>query len=301
MNSLFVTGATGFIGSHLLRGIGINKYERVYCLTRSEDKARHLFKGDNLRFVAGSLFDSGGYASSLRSSDVVVHLAAATGKARAQEYFDVNARGTEFLVEQCRHAGVKNFIYISSIAVKFQDKSQYYYAQSKQQGEEAVIRSGLSYTILRPTIVIGKESPAWRSLSALARAPFLFMLGDGATRIQPIYVDDLVEAILSVVDERIFSGETFDLGGPEAIGIEEFLKRIHRLYRGKDPKVVRLGLRPLIPALAFLEKHLYSLLPFTAGQLSAFVNDGTVESNRLFEQKRSRMKNVDSMLGLLAG
>jgi nucleoside-diphosphate-sugar epimerase len=293
MSSLFITGFSGFIGSNLLRRIDPRKYQKVYGLGRTQP-AGHF--PENFQFVKGCICDTDSYARYLNSCDTVIHLAAATGKAMPAEYFKVNTRGTELLIEQSQQSGVKNFLYVSTIAAKFADKNLYYYAQSKEQGEHAVTGSRLNYAIVRPTIVIGKEAVIWKTLSNLARKPVLLMLGDGTARIQPIYIEDLVDCLLTILDSNYFSNEVYELGGPEEITFEHLLKRIHHLYHAKDPSVVHIPLKLLSATLSFLEKRFYSVLPINAGQLCAFNNDGTIEMNRLFRVAAPQMRNVDSML-----
>jgi nucleoside-diphosphate-sugar epimerase len=293
MSSLFITGSSGFIGSNLLRRIDPLKYEKVYCLGRTQpagDLPQHV------QFVKGCICDTESYSRYLDSCDTVIHLAAATGKAMPDEYFKINTKGTELLIEQSQRHAIKNFLYVSTIAAKFSDKTRYYYAQSKQQGEQAVRNSGLNYAIVRPTIVIGKEAVIWKTLSNLARKPVLLMLGDGTARIQPIYIEDLVNCLLTILNSNYFSNEVFELGGPEEITFEHLLRRIHQLYHAKEPSVIHIPLRLLSATLSFLEKRFYSVLPINAGQLSAFNNDGTIEMNRLFRVAAPQMRNVDSML-----
>ena len=293
MSSLFITGFSGFIGSNLLRRIDSRKYEKVYGLGRTQPSGNFP---ENFQFVKGCICDTDSYARYLNSCDTVIHLAAATGKATPDEYFKVNTRGTELLIEQSQQSGVKNFLYVSTIAAKYSDKTSYYYAQSKEQGEQVVRKSQLNYAIVRPTIVIGKEAVIWKTLSGLARRPVLLMFGDGKTRVQPIYIEDLVDCLLRILESNYFSNEVFELGGPEEITFEHLLKRIHHLYHAKEPSVVHIPLKLLSATLAFLEKRFYSVLPINAGQLSAFNNDGTIEMNRLFRVAAPQMRNVDSML-----
>ena len=157
----------------------------------------------------------------------------------------------------------------------------------------------MNYTIVRPTIVLGKECPGWSALSRLAQLPFIPISGDGTARIQPIDVDDLVDAINLIVEEKDFCNEIFDLGGPETLSIEDFLKRVHRLYRGHEPKVIHLPHKALRWVIAGAERYLPRLMPLNAGQLSVFVEDGTIVSNRIFERQRSRMKDLDTILQAL--
>jgi NADH dehydrogenase len=295
--SLFITGAGGFVGGNLLKKINPGEFTKVYCLGRNESKdMADLAAHGKVTFIKGGLLDSNLYAPYLSSTDTVVHLAAVTGKARPEEYFEVNARGTELLVNRCKEAGVKNFLHVSTIAVTFGDISSYYYALSKVRGEEAVRKSGLRYTIVRPTIVIGKRSPIWNNFFKLAAAAVTPLFGDGKVRIQPIYIDDFVDCLTTIIQENIFSGETIELGGPEIVTIEDFLARIRRFCFNKDPRIVHIPLKYLLPVVSFLEKRFYSALPFTSGQLSSFRFDGIAKSNAAFERRFPKMKNVDEMI-----
>ena len=300
MQSLFITGATGFIGRSLLSSLDLRAYEIIYCLARRPlQPSEHPVRAENVQFVVGSLEKSGTWAPFLARATTVVHLAAATGKTAPKLYFSVNTRGTESLLLACREANSKNFLYVSSIAVKFPDKRRYPYAQSKELAEEAVRRSGLNYTIIRPTVVIGRDAPLWQALLRLAKPPIILLPGDGRTRIQPIYIDDLVACLGSILDENIFADETFEVGGPEAITIEDFITAIHVLISGKRPQVLHVPLKPILTLLGLLEMGLNQVLPVTAGQLSAFYQDGTIEPNRLFWRHSPTMKRVSEMLDLV--
>ncbi|MGH7820003.1 MAG: NAD-dependent epimerase/dehydratase family protein [Candidatus Binatia bacterium] len=299
MSSIFVTGGTGFIGQAFLRGLERSSHDAIYCLTRSGALPAGLRPSTSLRPVRGTLRDAGSYSEALGASDIVVHLAAATAKARREEHFAVNAEGTRALLEQCRRSGTKRLLHVSTIAVRFADKSSYPYAQSKELAERAVQTSGLRHVIVRPTIVIGKGGGAWRGISTLARSPVLVVFGDGTARVQPIHVDDLVRCLLHVVSEGRFADEVLELGGPEEATFEGFLKDVHRALRGREPRrALRLPVGPLMKVLAALERPFAPLLPITAGQLAAFCNDTTARPNPIFERFAPEMKRIREMIEL---
>jgi len=299
MTSLLITGASGFIGRHLLARLNPQLYDPVYCLSRSEEAARKLGGQKHLHWMVGSLFDSDMYGGCLESIDVVIHLAATTGKAPREEYFRVNADGTRHLLAQCQRRGVKNFLYVSSIAATYQNKTQYYYAQSKQAAEDTVRHSALQYAIVRPTIVLGKESPGWQALSKLARLPLLVVFGDGCARIQPVDVNDVADALLAILEERRFHNESFDVGGPEIVSMEEFLRRVRRLYYDRETRTIHLPWKPMASLLAFTDRYAPGLMPLNAGQLCALIQDGTAVPNWLWETRRPRMKDLDTLLRML--
>src|SRR5262249_38698926 len=138
---LFLTGSTGFLGRHVRRH-----------LQQVEDR----FSIAELPRSAGAdLLAPRSYERELAGADTVIHLAAATGKAPIAEHLRANDEGTRVLLEQCRRSGVRHFVFVSTIATKSPDIRHYPYARAKLAAEAAVVSSGLDYTIVRPTIIVG--------------------------------------------------------------------------------------------------------------------------------------------------
>jgi NADH dehydrogenase len=250
--------------------------------------------------VQGDLLVPASYERCLDRVDVVLHLAAATGKTSSADHFAVNAEGTRLLLEQCRRHGVRRFLYVSSIAAKFQDVRHYPYARSKRQGEAAVAASGLAFTVVRPTPVIGLGSGVWEGFRKLATGTVTPIFGHGRTPIQPIYVEDLADILLDLAREPDCRNETLEIGGPEVVSIEDFIRRVGRAYN-RQPRVVHVPARPVKTALAWMEPWLRPLLPLTAGQICSFVEDGTITPNRISRHWQSRLKTVEQMIALAAG
>jgi NADH dehydrogenase len=300
-NSLFITGSSGFVAGHLLRRLPLERYDKVYCLSRGEsDVVRSLAQAGQVEFIAADLLDVEAYASRLASADIVVHLAAVTGKAKRQTYFDVNAAGTDALVKKCREVGIPRLLHTSTIAVKYRNIKYYYYAQSKRQAEAIVRDSGLRYTIVRPTIVLGRDAANWPPLRKMATGAILTLPGNGRALVQPIHVDDLVDAMAHLIEHEKFDNETIDLGGPDAVSIENFLCRIRQRVLGdQTPRVVHLPLGLMRGSLGFIERYLFSGLPVTAGQLSVFGNDGPAEEHPALRDVRSGMMSLDALLDQL--
>lgn len=298
--TIFVTGGSGFIAGHFLRRLVADGDWSVCCLSRhGSDVIDELSDRANFRFLRGGLLDGALYEPHLAEADVVVHLAAVTGKAARRTYFDVNVEGTAYLLERCRAAGRPKFLFTSTIAVKYDDIRRYHYAQSKRRAEEIVRESGLEYTIIRPTIVLGRDAPGWASLRKMASARVLAIPGSGRAGIQPILVDDLVSCMLFILREGVFENEVLELGGPESSTLEAFLVRIHRRVRGKQPRVVHLPLRLMTSMLGLAEPVLLRFLPVSAGQLSVFGNDGLAADNAVLRQLHSEMTGLDEMMGRL--
>jgi nucleoside-diphosphate-sugar epimerase len=296
---LFLTGGTGFIGRQLLARLAREDAHSVRCLSRRTSLSTEKVDA-GVEVVTGDLREPESYREALRGCDVVVHLAGVTGKARRAEYFATNEGGTRALLDACRRASVRRVIFASSIAATYQDKTAYPYAQSKQRAEQAVSDSGLNYLIVRPTIVLGRGSMIWNKLVTLAGLSVTPILGDGHVRVQPIYVDDLATFLLSMIAISDFPDCAVDLGGPDVVTFEDLLRKIRRALTGRNSTVVHLPVRGTIALLAWMERWLNpNLLPVTAGQLSAFVNDSVAVEHSLVTDKRRGMKTIDEMLTLL--
>jgi NADH dehydrogenase len=295
--SLLITGAGGFVGAQLLAKLDTAAYQTVYCLTRKRENIRlPLSKSQDVKIIEGDLLNASAYEDCLANVDTVIHMAALTGKANPKDYFKVNAYGAMLLLDRCKKAGVKNFLFVSSIAVSFENKYRYFYAQSKEQAEEYVKSSGLNHTILRPTMIMGKGSNVFEGLARLAGLPVIPVFGKGKVKIQPVHVDDVVRAILRIEADNRYLGEVLELGGPGELTIEDFMKKIAAAGNKKNPSTLHLPLGLIVFALSIMERLVYGLLPFTIGQLGSFRNDGTAVSNSLVNKLTSFMKTPDEMI-----
>jgi NADH dehydrogenase len=299
--TLFLTGASGYVGNRLLDQLDSSQFTRIVCLVRHRDSIpAEIVDRDGVDLVVGDLLAAETYSAGLEGCDTVIHLAAVTGKAQPSAYFNVNAEGTRQLLEVAARAGVRSFLHISTIAVKFTDQTRYFYAHSKALAEQLVRESGLAHTILRPTIVIGRGSPVLLGLAKMAGAPVMPVFGNGKTPVQPVFVDDLVTTIRAILVEERFEGETIEIGGSETMSIEEFLIRIRRTMFGKSPRSLHLPLRPVRALLSVLERFLLPILPLTAGQLALFANESSIEPSFFLDQHNDGFLTVDRVLEMVA-
>lgn len=302
--TLFATGVSGFIGRALLarlapRRVPDGKGERP---TRVIGLSRNVtaMSIPNVELVRGDLLAPDAWAKHLAGVGVVLHAAAATGKLRPEEYERVNVEGTRALIEACRSAGVRHLRYVSSIAAGYPDLERYPYGRSKRAAEELVRQSGLSWSILRPTIVLGRRSALWESLRGLASLPLIPVFGTGAVRVQPIHVDDLCDVLADWTFDESLAGGTFDAGGPDALSMEDLLQRIKQAVQGRRGAVLHVPLAPLMGGLRLLEGPLFALLPLSSGQLYAFAHDSTAAPNALLARHQGAMRGIDALLAELA-
>jgi NADH dehydrogenase len=293
-----MTGGAGLLGTRLLRALE-DRCDRISVLDLpgaiSEDFASG--SAENVEIIRGDLLEPDTYAHAISEGCSILHLAAMTGQASEELHFRVNLNGTEALLEQSRRAGVARFLFISTIAVNFPDKKRYFYAQAKQAAEEAVRQSKLPFVIVRPTIIAAPGSPVLAGLERLACLPFVLVPGNGAVKVQPVWVGDLVDFILGLMD-RDWQGETFDLGGPSSPTIEELMQEIRLIRGGGTARSLHLPIRPLLSILGIAEALGIKRLPVTAGQLSSFRFDGIAETWPPHIDRPDGMMGVRQMLEL---
>jgi len=294
--AVFVTGGAGFAGRRLLAELR-RAGRTVVALDRSGALADAAAGDSGLTVVRGDLLDPATYRDALTTCDTVVHLAAATGRASAADHFRVNAQGTEALLGEATRAGITRFLFVSSIAVTFQDVRGYHYAIAKQRAEQLVAGSSLRHVILRPTIILGPGAPILKALEKLALLPAIVLPGNGKARVQPIHVDDVVKSILTVVEIDLFDNEILDIGGPSIITMEELLQALRQARTGRAGRVVHVPLPLLRLPLGLAEAiGLGAALPISAGQLSSFRWDGVAGANRLQERLASGMTGLSEMV-----
>lgn len=288
----FVTGIGGFVGRRVAARIAARGTPAV-ALIRSGPA---VDSGEAIRAVRADLLDPAGYEGALRGCDVVVHLAAATGRASPAEHHRVNVDGTRALLGACERAGVRRFVFVSSIAAGFPDTAGYPYARSKIAAEECVRTSGLDFTIVRPTMIFGPDSPVLVGLRRLAAAPVMPVFGGGRVLVQPIWVEDVAELVLAVADDAALRGDTIELGGPDRLPLIELLRRIRLRVRGRRGPVLKVPIGPMLPVLAVAERVAGRLLPFTIGQLATFRFDGTARDDGRLAFRIDRLTTLEEML-----
>jgi NADH dehydrogenase len=293
-DGIFVTGGSGFVGRRLLNALPALG-RPVYALQHTARIGSGPIAG--VTFVAGDLLEPATYTAALSNCRTVLHLAASTGRARAADHLRTNAEGTAALVAASKSAGVSEFLFVSSIAAAFPDTRGYHYAIAKRAAEDTVRGSGLPFLIIRPTIILGPGAPILGALEKLALLPVIVVPGSGRVRVQPVHVDDVVRCLVAAVRDRLFTGETVALGGPDTVTFRELLGEIRRDRKGADGSAMRVPLPLLQTPLRLAEAAgLTKVLPITAGQLTSFKFDGLGAPNRVQDAAGGPRRNLAEMI-----
>lgn len=217
-----MTGGTGFIGSHLAEAL-LKRGVQVRCLVRKESDLKWL-KGLPIEIISGDCSDQASLREAVKDIDEIFHLAGITKAVKEKTYFEVNAFGTENLINACLEDNprIQKFIYLSSQAAagpcrngdkkKESDRCNPLsaYGQSKRRGEELALAHAheIPLVILRPTGVYGPRDKDFYTLfkwvSKRIKPCF-------SGKVSLCYVQDVIQAILLAAESRTKSGEIFFL------------------------------------------------------------------------------------------
>jgi nucleoside-diphosphate-sugar epimerase len=226
MNAL-VTGATGFIGSHLCEAL-VHRGYKVTCLTRTASNLKWIENLD-IRLCKGDCTDSDSLFSAVEDADYIFHIAGLTKATSEHDFFSVNAKGTENLVKAAsdRNPRLKRFIYLSSLAAAGPSRNGSSiredanpapvsnYGKSKLEGEKAVLsyKNSIPVTILRPPAVYGPRDRDMLVMFKMIKKGVFFDLGKCYYSL--LYVDDLVQGIILCAEDKKAEGKVYFLSDAE--------------------------------------------------------------------------------------
>jgi dihydroflavonol-4-reductase len=234
-----VTGASGFLGRHLVRAL-LEAGRPVHALCRDASALAGLRHPD-LRILSGDVRDPASYIPGLAAGTSVFHLAAVRNhpRSRVRDMEEINVLATAELARRSLAAGVGRFVQVSTVLAEGPAPGAY--AESKARGDREVLRlaaEGLPAAIVRPAIVFGPDHPSHPNritseIRRLLRQRVIRVVAGGRQARSLVYVDDVVRGLLAV--ERLgTAGEEYILGG-EAITPRDFGRLVLKLA----------GLRPL--------------------------------------------------------
>jgi len=295
-----VAGGTGFVGGEIARELH-RRGERVTVLSRSPERARAELP-DGVSVVRADVSDDGSLRGVMDFADaLVISLAFPNSPMenprRGHTFEAVDAAGTERLVAEARRVGVRRVLYVSGAGAAPDAKRHWF--RAKWRAEEAVRRSGLEYTILRPTWVYGPDDVALNRFLSFARIlPFVPLTGDGRQALAPVFVSDVARlAADSLRDPAAVSG-VFEVGGPQTLTMREIIRVALRVA----------GLRrPLLPAPAPLLKlaawplQLLPAPPLTPAAVDFVNQPATVDVGPLLARMPRRLTPLEEGLGTYLG
>jgi len=220
-----VTGATGFVGSHLVEALQNSSVE-VTALARSASKVADLAQG-GVRVVPGDLHDIAGLERAVRDQDVVYHVAGVVAARDESEFLRSNRDGTRNVLTAAEREGKPRFVLVSSLAAAGPalrgtpllgtepPHPVTAYGRSKLAAEQVVRSSSLPWSIVRPPIVYGPRDREVLKVFRLARLGLAPVFGDGSQELSAVHAADLAQALLAVTKAKATIGGTYNACHPQ--------------------------------------------------------------------------------------
>ena len=204
INRVIISGAKGFVGKNLRKFLSKNKIISIPL-------SRNNFKKNQF--------------PSLKNASHFVHLAGIGSESIDQDSFaKVNIELTKTVINLCKKNNVENIIYFSGLGVSKNSRSSYFI--SKFNAEQLIKKSGLQYTIFRPSYILGADDYLTKNISKQILKKQILIPGSGNFILQPISIDDVCSCINITLHSPKFLNKTIDLVGPKKNLIQEYYKKI---------------------------------------------------------------------------
>lgn len=214
--TVVVLGGSGFIGRHVVQALARNGcFLRI--ATRHPEKAyflKPLTRMGQMESLRVDLSLPHTLPPVLEGADAVVNLVGVLYEKGRQRFEVLHHQGAACLSESAKVAGVTQMVHISALGAS--ETSPSLYARTKAAGEKAVLTHFPEAVLLRPSVVFGPEDNFFNQFATMAcRSPFLPLIGGGRTRLQPIYVTDVAQAVIHALAGKAQPGLCYELGGTE--------------------------------------------------------------------------------------
>jgi NADH dehydrogenase len=268
-----VFGGSGFLGRYVVKRLAAAGYI-VRVAVRDPEGAMFLRPMGRVAQIVPlycSLTDEPTVQRAVEGAAVVVNMVGILAERRTGDFNRIHAEGAGRIARLAAAAGVSRMVHVSAIGADAASPSLY--GQSKAAGEAAVLAAFPGASIVRPSLVFGQEDQFFNRFAAMAQVlPFMPVIA-GDTKMQPVYVGDVADAIMAALLGGDTAGEIYELGGPRVLTFREILAYILTVTRRKR-RLVNIPLSIARFQASFAEK--LPTKPFTRDQLLMLQKDNVV-------------------------
>jgi NADH dehydrogenase len=277
VTTVSVFGGTGFLGRRLVKRLAAEG-AAVRVVVRQPKRAGSALSAAALAqvtIVRADVTERASVAAAVAGADAVVNAVSAYVDEDGVTFESVHVTGAETLAREAAAAGVARFVLISGIGAD--PASQSPYIRARGRGELAVRQAFPAATVVRPSAMFGPGDALFGTIKDLARMlPALPLIGGGRTRVQPVYVEDVADAVTRMLADSSAAGRTYELAGPRVYTWRELVELALSLV-GR-----RRWLVPVPVPVAEIVARLSELLPsppLTSGQVDLLKTDNVANGN----------------------
>lgn len=228
---LLLTGATGFIGRHLLHKLYEQGHHMVAC-ARSPERLTALYPGiETLQVDFGKAIDIEDWLPHLKGIDAVINAVGIIRETPAQSFASIHTDAPLALFKASELAGVKRVIQISAAGADSFGFTEYY--ASKGRADEGLSQLDIDWLIVRPSLVYGPGAKSMGLLRGLAALPYIPLLGDGRQLLQPVHIDDVTELVSQYLQGLMPARLSINAVGPAPVSLADLLQK-QRLWLGQS-------------------------------------------------------------------
>ena len=295
-----VTGATGFVGRHVVREL-VSRGISVRALVRDRAKAIDVLPTDHTTLVVGDALDGTALADLVDGAQAVIHTVGIRRELPESVTFDrLHAGATGQILDAARAAGVRRFIQVSALGVR--PNAPTGYQQSKYEAEKLVKKSGLAWTIFRPSLIHGAEGEFTQMVRGwvlgrempYAALPYFCKVEKSAgfppkpviksAKIAPVAVEDVARAVVESLSRDESEGEIYAMCGGEVLEWPELVREMSDAVRmkGKDKPIIPIpGVLASMKTKALEMVGMGATLPFGPSEPMLAIEDGVCGNEKL--------------------
>jgi uncharacterized protein YbjT (DUF2867 family) len=271
INRVTVFGGTGFVGRRVVRHLS-DAAATVRIASRHPAPA----EGDNVEQIVADAHDERSVEAAVAGADGVVNAISLYAEHGGDTFHSVHVEAAARIARVARRVGIKRFVHLSGIGADAASPSPY--IRNRGEGEAAVQAAFPGAVVIRPAVMFAPDDAFLTKILGLLRTlPAYPLFGDGRTRLQPVYVDDVAAAISQVLRQTQRPYPIYELAGPRVYSYEELLRTIARTV----------GLRPVLVRIPFAfwdaAAGLAAILPrppLTRNQVELMQIDTTASDNQ---------------------
>jgi uncharacterized protein YbjT (DUF2867 family) len=267
-----VFGGTGFLGRRIVRHLALHGF-CVRVASRHPDRGHALLPPEDLqlRSIKADVHDERSVADALVGAYGAVNAVGLYVEQGRETFHSVHVESAQRVAAQVQRAGVKRLIHVSGIGAD--PRSQSLYIRKRGEGELAVREAFADVILIRPAVMFGPDDAFLTTiLNLLYRLPIYPMFGNGQMRLQPVYVEDVGQAIAKMLQRAQTRPLMFECGGPRVYLYKEFLRTVASAA----------GIKPILIPVSFAAWHALAWMaetfpspPITRNQVELMQIDST--------------------------
>ncbi len=277
---IFITGGTGFVGTAMVNKL-LEKGHSLKLLSKSQVIAEPK-KEEKKEIFIGDVTDPKSFYGKMDGCDAVIHLVGIFRDFPSQgiTFEKLHFEATKNIVEETKKAGIKRYLHMSAIGVSADSKSEY--KQTKYKAEIYVKNSGLTYTIFKPSVIVGKNDKSINMFADMIRnSPVFPIIGDGKYRFQPVALENVIDGFVNSLEMPISYNKAYNIGGPIQYTYNELIDTIAAVMNKKPVKM------HIPKEIFYLSAHLLDWnpkFPITTDQIHMLFEESISNDNLFFDE-----------------